>query len=195
MAILYRSSLLYHGLMTAVYHVHRRERFREVAQWIPEGAEVLDVCCGDGALTGYLDRSVRYRGLDQSPVFVARARDRGREVEHFDLRRASLPGSQVVVCQASLFQFYPDVDEVLGQLFDAALQRLIVSESVKSLTQSRWSCLSRIVAWGTHVEGMTNDHFRFCPEGLDRLFHPYAAHLRHAREVCGGRDWLYVLDK
>ncbi len=46
-------------------------------------------------------------------------------------------------------KFYPDVDEVLGQLFGAALQRLIVSESVKSLTQSSWSGLSRIVAWST----------------------------------------------
>ncbi len=195
MALLYRSSVLYHGLMSAVYHVHRRERFRAVAEWVPERAEVLDVCCGDGALTGYLDPSVRYRGLDQSPVFVARARDHGRAVDHFDLRRAPLPDAQVVVCQASLFQFYPDVSEVLEQLFDAAAERLIVSESVKSLTQSSWSCLSRIVAWGTHVEGMTNDHFRFGPDSLERLFRPYDAHLRHVRAVCGGRDWLYVLDK
>jgi trans-aconitate methyltransferase len=195
MAILYRSGLLYHGLMAAVYHVHRRERFREVATWIPQGAEVLDVCCGDGALTAFLHPSVHYRGLDQSPIFVARGRDRGRQIEHFDLRSAPLPGARVVVCQASLFQFYPNVEEVLGRLFKAAGERLIVSESVKSLTQSRCSALSRIVAWGTHTAGMSNDHFRFSAESLDRLFRPYAAHLRQAREVCGGRDWLYVLDK
>jgi trans-aconitate methyltransferase len=181
--------------MAAVYHVHRRERFREVARWVPEGVEILDVCCGDGALTGFLDPSVHYRGLDQSPIFVARGRDRGRQVEHRDVRASPLPQSQVVVCQASLFQFYPDVEEVLGRLFEAATERLIVSESVKSLTQSRCSSLSRLVAWGTRVEGMSNDHFRFSPESLEALFRPYATHLRHAREVCGGRDWLYVLDK
>ena len=195
MAILYRSSRLYHTLMAVVYGSHRRERFQSVARWVSDGADVLDVCCGDGALADYLPASGSYRGLDQSPDFVQTARQRGRQVEGFDLRRNSLPSAQIVVCQVSLFQFHPDEETVLAKLFEAARERLIISESVLSLTQSRWSWLASFVGWGTHAQGMTDTRFRFTPESLRRLFQSYGPHIRHSSSVCGGRDWVYVLDK
>lgn len=195
MAILYQSSRFYHTLMALVYRTHRHERFQAVSQWIPENAALLDVCCGDGSLTEYLPPSVRYHGLDQSSAFVSAGQKLGRRVEQFDLTQNKLPCSQIVVCQVSLFQFYPDVETVLSRLFEAAEQRLIISESVFSLTQSRWSWLASLVAWGTDPNGMSNSRFRFNEESLQKLFTPYRKHIRDAREVCGGRDWVYVLDK
>ncbi len=195
MTILYESSWFYRTLMTLVYRSHRRERFEAVSRWIPEGAEVLDVCCGDGTLSKYLQSSVGYKGLDQSTAFVSAAQNQGRPVEQFDLTQDKLPRAQIVVCQVSLFQFYPNIEAVLSQLFEAAEQRLIISESVLSLTQSRWSWIASIVAWGTDPNGMSNNHFRFNPESLKELFAPYDKHLVDSQEVCGGRDWVYVLDK
>lgn len=195
MAILYRSGFLYHALMTLVYRSYRDERFEAVARWVPEGASVLDVCCGDGALAKHLPDLVSYRGLDQSSAFALEAQRQGRQVEQFDLRHGVVPMSNVVVCQVSLFQFYPDVEAVLAKLFDAAQQRLIISESVLSLTQSKWRWLANLVAWGTDPNGMSDNRFRFNPESLQKLFSPYQSHIRDARKVCGGRDWVYVLDK
>ncbi len=193
--VLYKSSWFYHGALALAYRKHRQERFRAVAHWVPEEAEVLDVCCGDGSLGKYLPPSVRYRGLDYSTAFVHTAQQRGCRVEAFNLRCDPLPAAQIVICQVSLFQFHPHVEEILARLFEAAEQRLIVSESVRSLTQSPWPWIARVVAWGTHVDGMTQDWFRFTPEGLQILFDPYRPHIRHAGAVCGGRDWLFVLDK
>ncbi|MEV6841989.1 methyltransferase domain-containing protein [Actinoplanes sp. NPDC051411] len=55
------------------------------------GAEVLDLCCGHGALANELAaRGCRVTGLDSSEVFLARARaDAGTEVEYVpgDMRR------------------------------------------------------------------------------------------------------------
>ncbi len=195
MIVLYRSRMLYHGLMSMVYHVHRRERFAEVARWVPEGVELLDVCCGDGTLAAYLPGSVAYRGLDLSEAFVSAAQLRGRNVKPFNLMQEPLPRAQVVVCQVSLFQFHPRVDEILSRLFEAASERLIISESVKSFSQSQWPLLSSFVAWGTCVDGLNDGRFRFNPNTLQALFAPYARHLRHVAEVCGGRDWVYVLDR
>ncbi len=195
MIVLYRSRVLYHGLMSMVYHIHRRERFEEVARWVPEGADLLDVCCGDGSLAAYLPATTRYRGLDLSEAFVAAARRRGREVRAFNLMREPLPRARVVVCQVSLFQFYPRVEEVVSRLFEAATERLIISESVKSFSQSQWSFVSSGVAWGTRVDGLNDGRFRFNPDALQGLFAPYKPHLRHIAEICGGRDWVYVLDK
>jgi SAM-dependent methyltransferase len=195
MAILYRHSWLFHSAMTFAYLTHRRERFQALACWVPEGAHVLDVCCGDGSFTEYLPSSVRYKGLDYSPAFVRAARRRGRQVELFDLRHGSLPASQIIVCQISLYQFYPEQAAVLARLFEAAEQRLIVSESVKSLAKSRWPWIASVGDWGLRVEGMIDSRFRFSPEDLEKLFHPYSAHIHQAGPICGGRDWLYVLDK
>lgn len=195
MAILYKSSRFYHALMAIVYRKHRHEHFQAVAEWIPDGAKVLDVCCGDGRLTDYLPSSVDYRGLDQSPVMVNAGRQQGRDINEFDLRQDNLPQLQIIVCQVSLFQFHPKEKEVLARLFEAAQQRLIITESVFSLTQSRWSWISSIVAWGTRVDDMSDTHFRFTPETLAELFLPYKENLQHNAEICGGRDWIYILDK
>jgi SAM-dependent methyltransferase len=195
MAILYQSSWFYHALMAVAYGAHRWERFQAVAHWIPAGAEVLDVCCGDGSLAKHLPHSVRYRGLDQSEAFVREGQRLGRRVEQFDLRHNPLPSSEIVVCQVSLYQFHPNTSETLEKLFEAATQRLIISETVKSLTQSQWNGIASIVAWGTRAPGMATDRFRFTPEGLKALFDPYKAHIRDVSEVCSGRDWVYVIDK
>jgi SAM-dependent methyltransferase len=195
MAILYKHSWLFHSAMTCAYRTHRQERFRALAQWVPEGAHVLDVCCGDGSFSKHLAPSVRYRGLDHSPAFVRTARRHGRQVEIFDLRHDRLPPSQIVVCQISLYQFYPEEAAVLARLFEAAKQRLIISESVRSLAKSRWPWIASLGAWGLHVEGMTNSRFRFTPEGLEELFQPYRPYIGQAGVICGGRDWLFVLDK
>jgi SAM-dependent methyltransferase len=194
-ALLYKKSWFYHGAMALAYRAYRQERFRAVAHWVPDGAAVLDVCCGDGSLAKYLPSSIHYRGLDYNPAFVHAARRRGRQVEAFDLWRDPLPASQIVICQVSLFQFYPKVDTVLAHLFEAAGQRLIVSESVRSLTQSRWPWISSVVAWSMRMDGMATGRFRFTPEKLEILFEPYRPHMRHTGPICGGRDWLFVLDK
>ena len=195
MSILYRNSWIYHTILTGAYGRHIRDRFRAVAEWIPEGASVLDVCCGDAHLADHLPDSVTYRGLDRSPAFVRSAQRRGLQVDPFDLREGELPEASVVVCQISLYQFHPDVENVLARLYTAAEQRLIVTESVRSLAQSRWPWLATLGAWGMRVDGMRDARFRYTPASLEELFRPYAGRLRHARAISGGRDWLFVVEK
>ncbi|MGH6635675.1 MAG: class I SAM-dependent methyltransferase [Gammaproteobacteria bacterium] len=195
MALLYKNTYLYHGLINFVYGVSRKERFHAVVRWVPDDMEVLDVCCGDGTLASYLARGVNYRGLDQSPVFVREAQALGRSVELFDVRMGDLPSADVVVCQVSLFQFYPQAESMLARLLDAAKYRLVISESVFSLSQSHWSWLATIVGRGTKTKGKSTHTFRYTSSSLRQLYQPYPANLRHAAEVCNGREWVYVLDK
>lgn len=195
MALLYKNTYLYHGLINFVYGASRKERFHAVVRWVPDNMEVLDVCSGDGTLASYLAEGVKYRGLDQSPVFVREGQALGRAVELFDVRTGDLPSTDVVVCQVSLFQFYPHAESLLARLFDAAKYRLVISESVFSLSQSRWSWLASVVGRGTQTKGMSTHTFRYTASSLRQLFQPYTANVRHVAEVCNGRDWVYVLDK
>ena len=195
MPLFYANSRFYHTLMGMTYGRHRGERFRAVAEWVPDGAEVLDVCCGDGALLEHLPANVRYRGLDRSAAFLRTARQRGRPVEWFDACSQSLPKSEVVVCQVSLYQFYPRAEQMLARLFEAATRRLIVSESVWSLTRSKLPLVAPVIAWAMRANDWSDGYFRFSPEDLDRLFAGYAPSLRHRAAICGGKDRLFVLDK
>lgn len=195
MVILYRFPLLYHGLMSTLYGADARARYEAVAGWVLKGTEVLDVCCGDGTLSVYLDRSIRYRGLDQSAAMVRRAQRLGRNVQRADLRTGPIPDTQIIVCQSSLYQFHPDEDAFLVRLLAATRQRLILSEPVQNLSQSRWPALRRLAAWATRAPGMDNSGFRFTPERLKILLAPYQELAHHVGAICNGREWLVVLDK
>jgi len=106
-----------------------------------------------------------------------------------------LPKSEVVICQVSLYQFYPLVDQMLARLFEAATQRLIVSESVWSLTRSKLPLVAPLIAWAMRANDLSDGYFRFTPEELDRLFAAYRPFLRYQGSICGGLDRLFVLDK
>jgi SAM-dependent methyltransferase len=195
MPLFYANSRLYRTLMAVTYRQHWAERFRAVADWVPDGAQVLDVCCGDGSLAEHLPPNTRYRGLDRSGALLRAGRKRGRPVEWFDVCSGSLPKAEVVVCQVSLYQFHPKTEQLLERLFEAATRRLIVSESVWSLTRSKLPLVAPVVAWAMRANDWSDGYFRFTPEELERLFAAYRPSLRHQGAICGGMDRLFVLDK
>jgi SAM-dependent methyltransferase len=195
MSLLYSNAALFQLAMAVAYGDHRHERFNEVARWIAPHSEVLDVCCGAGILANYLPVGTRYRGLDRSRHLVATARRRNLDVSEFDLRSQDLPQAPVIVCQISLYQFHPEESDLLARLFRAAQTRLIISESVRSLAQSKFAATRWLGTKALQVQGMTQADFRFTPERLQILFAPYRSWERHFGPICAGRDWLYVVDK
>jgi len=62
---------------------------QRVAEWVPEGATCLDVCCGTGGLSFALsERCRQVEGLDHSPKMIARAEAirRDRQVANVSFR-------------------------------------------------------------------------------------------------------------
>ena len=72
-SLIYRSSSFYEFTMLALYGRHYGSRYRAVADLIPGGSSVLDLCCGPALLYHrYLrHKSVRYTGLDVNAKFIA----------------------------------------------------------------------------------------------------------------------------
>src|SRR6516165_10754236 len=97
--------------MIGLYGCHYGARYRAIAGLIPGGSSVLELCCGPGILHDrYLrKKGVDYTGLDINPRFIARVCRRGGKGIVRDLHAdAPLPPADVVVMQASLYQFLPD---------------------------------------------------------------------------------------
>jgi SAM-dependent methyltransferase len=193
-SLLYRSPALYDLAMRVLYGRHHAARLAAVADVVPQGASVLELCCGSGLLyrRHLKDRAARYTGLDYSPAFVAYVRRHGGDARRWDVRSAlPLPAADVVVMQASLYQFLPDPRPVLDRMLAAARQRVIVAEPVRNLT-SQHPRLRRLIGAATDA-GTGTQEDRFDEAKLDALFVPYRDLVEEAFLIPGGREKAFVL--
>lgn len=182
--------------MVSLYHRHYGARYESVAELIPIGASVLDVCCGPAVLYDrYLKKKyVGYTGLDISNQFVASARAKGIDIIGGDLNAISeLPRADVVVMQASLYQFLPDrVSSVVKKMLKAAREKLIIAEPILNLSASRLSGLARLAQRMTDA-GSGPCTKRFNAASLAASMRQFAFNIEGSFAIPGGREMVYVL--
>jgi SAM-dependent methyltransferase len=163
--------------MRALYGKHFRARYLAIADEIPEGSRVVDVCAGDCYL--YLrflrQKSVEYLGLDLSPRLVEWARRRGVNARVFNLWEDDVPTAEIVVMQASLYQFAPHAEAVLRKLLAAAQKTVIVSDPVRNLSSSDNPLIAGVSRWLTvpTAGGSSCSGQRFDAESLSELFRSF----------------------
>jgi SAM-dependent methyltransferase len=169
---------------------------RAVAGEVPDGASVLELCCGPGTL--YLrhlrGRIGHYVGIDVNAGFVERLRRQGVEARRLDLAadQDPLPHADVVILQASLYHFLPDAERLLDRMLAAAGERVIVSEPVRNLASSQVALIARL-GRGAADPGVGGHAQRFTEETLDALMGRYRERILKAFPIPGGRERVYVL--
>jgi hypothetical protein len=194
-SIVYAHPAIYQAVMRVLYRRAFEARYLALSALIEDGAEVFEACAGDGYLyTRYLaKRPVRYRGGDLNARFVAHARRRSIPIEQLDITTAELPRADVVVLQASLYQFMPDHRRVVDKLLGAARRRLLIAEPVRNLA----SHAPRPIAWLAQRAtdpGDGHKPLRFDEPSLDAFFHEsYRGRIEHSALIPGGREKIYCL--
>ena len=116
---------------------------------VPDGATVVELCCGPGTL---YERHLRgrvggYIGLDVNPGFVARLQGPGRRCPGRATSPAPtnpLPAADVVLIQASLYHFLPDADRSDRPDASRRRSRVIVAEPVRNLASSELPLVGRL---------------------------------------------------
>jgi trans-aconitate methyltransferase len=195
-SLVYRSAAGYELLMRALYGRHYAARMRAVADQVPDGASVLELCCGPATM--YLrhlrGRTSAYVGIDVNERFVARLRRRGVDARRLDLAAGSepLPEADVVILQASLYHFLPHADRILDRMLAAARDRVIVSEPVRNLASSRVALIAR-VGRGAADPGVGGHGQRFTAESFAALMERYRERMTCSFPIPGGREQVYVL--
>jgi SAM-dependent methyltransferase len=195
-SLIYRSVLGYELLMRALYGRHYSARMRAVAEQVPSGASVLELCCGPGTLyRRYLrQRTSGYIGLDVNARFVAALRRRGVDARVLDLTAGAedLPSADIAIIQASLYHFLPGAAQIVDRMLAAAADTVIVSEPIRNLANSR---LPGVGVLGRRAAdpGVGGHDGRFTEATLDQLMQPYGARVRNAFLIPGGREKVYVL--
>ncbi len=196
-SLTYRSPALYELAMLGLYGRHYPARYRAVADVIPPGSSVLDLCCGPGVLYDrYLrQKAVRYTGLDINETFVNGLVGRGVRAVLRDLREdAPLPPADCVVMQASLYHFLPDPLPVLGRMMEAARKRVVIAEPIRNLSCSRLPLLGTLARLLTDP-GVGGQPYRFTERTLDGVMFSLCERPPRSFLICGGREKLYVIGK
>ncbi len=137
-SLIYSNRSLYHLLMRGLYGSHFEARYAALAEIIPNGARVVDLCPGDAYLyRKYLKaKKVEYLGLDISSHMVRWAQAHGVDAREFDVWEDEIPQGDYVIMQASLYQFIPEQERVVDRMLDAAREKVIIAEPVHCLSDS-----------------------------------------------------------
>jgi SAM-dependent methyltransferase len=182
--------------MRVLYGRHYADRMRAVAEQVPAGASVLELCCGPATLhRRYLrDRAGSYVGIDVNERFVAGLKRAGVDARRIDLSDGSqpLPEADVAIIQASLYHFLPDASRLLDRMLAAAHELVIVSEPVRNVASSALP-LVRTLGRRAADPGVGGHAERFTESTLDRLMDRYRDRVRSAFLIPGGREKVYVL--
>jgi SAM-dependent methyltransferase len=195
-SLVYKNTSMYELAMLLLYGRHYASRYRAIADLIPRGSTVLDLCCGPAILYHRYLRAkpVQYTGLDINRAFIDRLKRRGGNGQVWDLRsEAPLPAADYVVMQASLYHFLPDASPVVDRMLQAARKRVIIAEPIRNLASSN----SRVLAWLGRVftnAGSGAQPLRFTEASLAEFFSAYAARVSQCLSAAGDREKIYVLN-
>ncbi|MBV9310912.1 MAG: class I SAM-dependent methyltransferase [Solirubrobacterales bacterium] len=195
-SLIYKNPHVYELLMRTLYGRHYVDRMRAVAEQVPQGSSVLELCCGPGTLYNRFLRgkTSSYIGVDVNERFVSDLRKDGIDARRIDLADDDqpLPPAETVMMQASLYHFLPHAERVLERMLDAATERVIISEPIRNLASSN---LPIIGAVGQRAAdpGVGGHADRFDEATLDQLMSPYRELVTTSFQIPGGREKVYVL--
>jgi SAM-dependent methyltransferase len=168
-----------------------------MADRIPSGATVTDLCCGPGTLYHrYLKpKGIHYTGLDINPKFAADLSASGAIGLQWDMAEdRPFPAADYVMMQASLYHFLPNPAPIVNRMRAAARDTVLIAEPIRNMADST----NPLFAWmGKKFTnpGTGEQAHRFNERLLDQFFLPYIEQgaVRVALSIAGGREKLYIL--
>ncbi len=194
-SLIYSHRSIYHAVMRLLYGRHFEARYAAIAHEIPDHATVTDVCAGDSYLyLKYLrSKSVNYLALDISPQMIAWSQQHNVPAKLFDARHDELPVSDVIVMQASLYQFLPDARSMIVKMLNAARQQVIIAEPIRNLSDSK-NPLFAFIGRRMTVPVTTAGEYaaqRFTQTSAETLFQSFEA-LQRIAILPGGREMIGI---
>ncbi|MBN2328152.1 MAG: hypothetical protein JXR73_13455 [Candidatus Omnitrophica bacterium] len=182
---------IYELVMRVIYRGRYFERIRSVADLIPKGASVADVCAGDCSLYRYglTNKGVEYRAYDLNPRFAAWAKKQGISMRRIDLRTEDVPPADFVVMLSALYQFIPDERIILEKLIRSVKRQVILTEPVHNISQSVNPLVRR---FSQRLAGIDDNPCaqRFDEKTLRALLDDF--HFQSIKPIAGGREILAI---
>jgi SAM-dependent methyltransferase len=178
--LIYRRPAVYELLKRAQYGRYYSDHLKAVANEVPPGSSVVELCCGPGTLyTHHLrERTSSYIGLDMNEPFIVALRRQGVDARPVDLSDSQepIPSADVAIIQGRLHNFLPDPAHIIDRMLAASRRLTVISEPIQG---RRLTMFAR----RPHLS----------EQALDELFEPYRELLIKETLIAGGREKLFVL--
>lgn len=190
---LYQHPWIYDFALYGLYHGNPHDRFKQVADLIPEGANVVDLCAGTSFLFQQLKKKCpQYTALDINPRLVKHLQKKGINAQCFDVRTDAIPQADVITMCSSLYHFHPHCQNIIQQMQKSAHQKVIVLEPVHNAKNSRFAFMRWLGAQAGIVDGKINE-FYFSPDAFQDVIKNTPG-FQKADPAGDGRDMLAVFD-
>jgi hypothetical protein len=192
---IYWHPILYEYTMRLLYGRHFMNRYRAIADAIPDGITLLEICAGDFFLYRRFlhGRRLSYKGTDRNEVFIRSAKKRGINASRLELPNDPVPQADVILMQASLYHFIPHHKAIIDKMLASAHSSVIIAEPISNVTSSGNAFLSRVSSLATDP-GTGPQPQRFTRSTLSAFFHStYANHIVRESVIAGNHEVLYVL--
>ena len=171
--LIYSSPLLMELMLRLKYGRFYDLRLNRVTQEVPEGAKVIDLCCGDCAIyfRNLYRKGIDYLGIEINPRMARQVNKKGAKVIVADVRTYEIPPCDVLLCLSSLYQF-SDQSANLIQLAQQVANKIVVLEPVENFASSRNPFISSLAARMTDFgEGPVS--FRFEEDELVKMLRDF----------------------
>jgi hypothetical protein len=192
----YSSPALYQLLIRFLYRKYFNERYQVVADEIPAGCSVVDVCAGEAFLyLKYLKKkSVTYIAVDNSPHFAQWGLRRGIDYRKLNVFIDKIPTADVVIMMASLYQFYPHEKETVQKLIRSARKKVIITEPISNLSSSQINFIAKFANWLTTPFEVPPQYTgeRFDEKRLVEFLSSFSG-FQGIEKIAGGREMVAVI--
>jgi len=171
--LIYSSPLLLELMLRLTYGRFYDLRLNRVTQEVPEGAKVIDLCCGDCAIyfRDLNKKGIDYLGIDINPRMARQVNKKGAKIIVADVRTYEIPPCDVLLCLGSLYQLSNQSANLI-QMAQQVANKIIVLEPVENFASSRNPLISNIAARMTDFgEGPVS--FRFEEDELVKMFRDF----------------------
>jgi hypothetical protein len=130
--------------------------------------------------------------LELSRRFVAAGQGQGVPMREFSVWRDEIPKAEIVVMQASLYQFLPHAETVVQRMLAAARDKVLIAEPIRNLSakDSPLGKMSRILT-KPRTQDAAYSGQRFDEASLEKLFYSFASFERRFL-IPGGREMIGV---
>lgn len=191
---IYWSPAIYRAVMRGLYGAQLEERYRAVDRLIPDGARVVELCCGCGYLyEHYLrQRRIDYLGLDLLPAMMSRLRKLGAHVEAIDVATGVVPAGDYVIMLGSLYHFHPQEACILRKM--AASGTGIVLEPTQNLSQSNNRMIRFLARSMSFISGTRSD-YRLTSDRMDEVIAEAGVRILSTSEVLNGQYRLTLFER
>ncbi|HEY4181758.1 MAG TPA: methyltransferase domain-containing protein [Kofleriaceae bacterium] len=183
--------------MKRLYGAAEHLREEAVAHEIPDGASVLELCCGPGRLGLLLkEKNCDYTGFDCNASFVAHAQKAGLNVHQSVLPPLpDVPDVDYVVVVASFYHFKAEAAAFVDSLWNKARKALIILEPINNRSSHANKFISKLSRLMSHP-GVGELPVRFSEPEMDSLLSQYQTNTNSfSKLMSDDRDKLYVLYK